>query len=111
LKRRNESKKIRKHFRETGADSFSYATLFVLWGSPITIIVFLTIFSNWKSKLFRFLGAFSFGIFLSHRILMTVFVDLPYQILVIPTISIGLVWLIWKIPYGEYIIGRKVPWK
>jgi len=38
---------------------------------------------------------------------MTVFVGLPCQILVIPIISIGLVWLIWKIPHSEYIIGKK----
>jgi membrane-bound acyltransferase YfiQ involved in biofilm formation len=87
--------------------SFSYATLFVLWGSTITIIVFLVIFSNWKRTPIRILGTFSFGIFLTHRILMTVFVGLPCQILVIPIISIGLVWLIWKIPHSEYIIGKK----
>lgn len=90
---------------------FSYATLFVLWGGTITIIVFLVIFSNWKGTPFRILGAFSFGIFLAHRILMTAFVGLPCQILVIPAISIGLVWLIWKIPHSEYIIGKKVSWK
>ncbi len=91
--------------------SFSYATLFVLWGGTITIIVFLVIFSNWKRTPFRILGAFSFGIFLTHRILMTAFVGLSCQILVIPIISIGLVWLLWKIPYSEYIIGKKISWK
>jgi membrane-bound acyltransferase YfiQ involved in biofilm formation len=91
--------------------SFSYATLFTLWGGTITIAVFLVIFYSWKGTPLRFLGAYSFGIFLTHRILMTMFVGLPCQILVIPAISIGLVWLIWKIPHSEYIIGKKVSWK
>ena len=91
--------------------SYSYSTLFVLTGSSLMILFILFLFVNTKRWLgvFRFLGSLSFGIFLIHRTVMAFLSQLPYQVffIIVSLVSICLVWLLQKLPYSEYIIGKK----
>ena len=111
-----------------------YFTLPTLVLSLLTILFFLIIFnskttSDWNRrilKLFKIFGDFSFGIYLSHRPISSIlslfireilellelntYQSFLYPVLyiaLVPPLSICLTYLLWNIPLGEYIIGRR----
>lgn len=114
--------------KEIGGEGCFTPTMFLL--SLLTILFFLIMFSGRTEdhrdhgilKLLKVFGVFSFGIYLVHRPVTKIFgfviVTLTlYQgslmpilyLAFVPIICMCLVSLLWRVPWGEFIIGRR-PW-